>query len=112
MSDYRPISLSNVVSRVVSKVLANRVKCILPYIISDAQSAFVPDRLITNNTAVAYEILHRLRNRRKGRGHMVVKLYISKAYDRVEWEFLRKIMLKMGFSARWVGLTIDRKSVV
>ena len=71
MSDYRPISLSNVVSRVVSKVLANRVKCILPYIFSDAQSAFVPDRLITDNTTLDYEMLHRLRNRRKGRvGHM------------------------------------------
>ena len=107
MLDYRPISLSNVVSRVVSKVLANRVKCILPYIISDAQSAFIPDRLITDNMAVAYEMLHRLRNKRKGRvGHMAVKLDISKVYDRVEWKFLRKIMLKMGFSARWVDLTM------
>lgn len=80
MSDYRHISLSNVVSRVVSRVLANRVKGILPYIISDAQSAFVPDRLITDNMAVAYEMLHGLRNRRQGRvGHMAVKLDISKA---------------------------------
>ena len=59
MSDYCPINLSNVVSRVVSKVLANRVKGILLNIISDAQSSFVLDRLITNNTAVAYEMLHR-----------------------------------------------------
>lgn len=105
MSDYRPISLSNVVSRIVSKVLANKVKPILPNIISGSQSTFVTNRLITNNTAVAYEMLHRLQNRRQGKiGHMAVNLDISKAYDHVEWEFLQKIMLKMGLSNRWVNL--------
>ena len=64
MMDYRPISLSNAVNRMVSKVLANRVKGILLNIISNAQNAFIPNRLITDNTAVAYEMLHRLRNRR------------------------------------------------
>ena len=89
MTDYRPISLSNVVSRMVSKVLANKVKGILPNIISDAQSAFIPDRLIADNTAVAYKMLHRLRNKRQEKvDHMVIKLDISKAYNRVEWEFL------------------------
>ena len=79
MLDYHPIRLSNVVSRIVSKVLANRVKPILPNIISDSQSAFVPDRLITDNTAIVYEMLHRLQNRRQGKiGHMAVKLDISK----------------------------------
>ena len=93
MPDYRPISLSNVVSRMVSKVLTNKVKGILPNIISNAQSAFVPDKLITDNTAVAYEMLHRLRNKRQWKvGHMAIKLDISKAYDRVEWEFLQNIM--------------------
>ena len=62
----------------------------LPNIIFDAQSAFIPDRLITDNTTVAFEMLHHMRSRRKGKtGHMAVKLDISKAYDRVEWEFLR-----------------------
>ena len=101
------ISLSNVVSRIVSKVLANRVKPILPNIISDSQSAFVPDRLISDNTSVAYEMLHRLRNKRKGKiGHMAVKLVISKVYDRVEWEFLRKIMVKLGLAEKWVNLAV------
>ena len=101
------ISLSNVVSRIVSKVLANRVKPILPNIISDSQSAFVPDRLISDNTSVAYEMLHRLRNKRKGKiGHMAVKLIISKVYDRVEWEFLLKIMVKLGLAKKWVNLAV------
>ena len=67
VSDFLPISLGNVVCRIVSKVLANRLKIILPNVISDSQSAFIPQWLITNNTIVAYEILHRMRNKRRGK---------------------------------------------
>lgn len=96
MSDYRPISLSNVVSRIVSKVLANRIKTILPNVIFDSQSAFVPNRLILDNNYVAYEILYRLRNRRQGKiGYMTVKLDI------------RKIMQKLGFIDGWVNLAMQ-----
>ena len=106
--DFRPISLGNIVARIISKVLANRIKCILPNVISDSQSAFMRDRSIIDNTTVAFEMLHRMRNRRKGRiGHMAVKLDISKAYDRVEWEFLRRIMLKIGILNQWVHLAME-----
>ena len=106
--DYRPISLSNVVSRIISKVIANRLKLILPNVIFDSQSAFVPNCLITDNTTVAYEILHRMRNRRRGKvGQMAVKLDISKAYDLVEWSFLQGIMQKLGFDPRWVKLIME-----
>ena len=62
MSEYCPISLANVDSRMVSKVMANQLKTILPNVISDAQSTFVPNRLITDNTTMAFEMLHRMQN--------------------------------------------------
>ena len=67
ITEFRPISLSNVVSRIVSTVLVNRLKTILPNVILDSQSAFVLGRLIIDNTTVAFEMLHRMRNRRRGR---------------------------------------------
>ena len=83
--EFRPISFGNDVSRIISKVLANWIKSILPNVIFDSQSAFIPNRLITDNTIVVFEMVHQMQNRRKGKiGHMVVKLDKSKAYDRVE----------------------------
>ena len=53
-------------------------------------------------------MLHRMRNRRKGKtDHLIVKLDISKAYDKVEWEFLRWIMMKIGLPKQWVNLAIE-----
>ena len=105
MAQFRPISLCNVIYKTISKVLANRLKVILPSIISESQSAFVSGRLISDNILVAFESLHYLKNKRKGKtAHMAAKLDMSKAYDRVEWGYLEALMLRLGLNGAWVRI--------
>ncbi|XP_041004081.1 uncharacterized protein LOC121249435 [Juglans microcarpa x Juglans regia] len=97
VADFRPISLYNVIYKLVSKT----------------QGAFVPGRLITDNVLVAYELVNYLRNKRKGKtGYMSLKLDMSKAYDRVERDFLEVIMLKLGFARSFVKLIMQCISTV
>ncbi|KAL0434849.1 UNVERIFIED_CONTAM: hypothetical protein Sradi_0192800 [Sesamum radiatum] len=85
LTQFRPISLCNVVYKIASKAIANRLKIFLDRIISPAQSAFVPGRLIYDNILLAFEINHFLNTKTQGeQGWMALKLDVSKAYDKVQ----------------------------
>ncbi|CAL8151990.1 unnamed protein product [Prunus armeniaca] len=105
VSEYRPISLCNVLYKIISKTLANRLKKVLPEVISEFQSAFIPNRMILDNVLAAFETVHCLKRRGKtGKKKLILKLDMAKAYDRVEWKFLEQMLRTMGFPIRFIQL--------
>ncbi|KAL0399895.1 UNVERIFIED_CONTAM: hypothetical protein Sradi_2332800 [Sesamum radiatum] len=108
VSQFRPISLCNIIVKIASKCVANQMKIILDSVISHNQSAFIPGRLITDNVLVAFEINHYVKNHTRGKsGSFALKLDMSKAYDWVEWNFLRAILLRLGIHERFVRLIMS-----
>ena len=103
MKDMRPISLCSVQYKIISRILCDRLKQVLLDIVSDTQGAFVAGRLITDNIIVAHEMVHGLRtNKKVGETSMAIKNDMSKAYDRVEWNFVEILLEKMGFARTWI----------
>ncbi|XP_050231894.1 uncharacterized protein LOC126680759 [Mercurialis annua] len=103
MSSFRPISLCNVIYKIVSKTLANRLRRVLNEVIDVSQSAFIPGRQIVDNALLGFECVHYIKNSKsKFKNHLALKLDMSKAFDRVEWFFVEAMMLKLGFSSVWV----------
>ena len=105
VKEFRPISLCNVVYKLVSRTITNRFSSILDEVIGDQQSAFIPGRLITDNVLLCFETMHWIRQHMGGNtGYVALKLDMSKAYNRVEWSFLEGMMLRLGFYASCVEL--------
>ncbi|CAN1325525.1 LINE-1 reverse transcriptase homolog [Linum perenne] len=106
ISQYRPISVANFRATVISKVLANRLKPFIPGMVSELQSAFTGNRSIQDSIIIVHEVMHKLKNRKKGKKYdFLLKLDMQKAYDRINWNFLLTVMEMMGFGENWLKWT-------
>ncbi|XP_020256684.1 uncharacterized protein LOC109833427 [Asparagus officinalis] len=103
-SDYRPISCCNCIYKFISKILANRIRPILGSIVNDAQSAFVKGRQISSNISLAHE-LAKSYSRKGISPRVMLSIDIRKAFDTVNWKFLKKMLEGLGFPrvmVKWI----------
>jgi len=101
LEQYRPISLVGAIYKIISKVLAERIKKVLPLVIDECQSAFLKNRGILDSVLMANEVIEDIR--RGGRSGLCLKVDFEKAYDSVRWEFLYDMLQKMGFHSKWIS---------
>lgn len=103
MSDLRPIALCNVLYKILAKVLTKRLKVILPGLILEKQSTFVLRRNISDSVLVVYKMIHFMKRKNKGQdGEVALKLDISKAYDRMNWQYLKCRVKGMDQTNKWI----------
>ena len=108
VTQFRPISLCNFAYKVISKIMVNRMQERMGEIITENQSAFLAGRQIQDNILVAQEVFHFLKMKKRGKkSYMAMKVDMNKAYDRVEWDFLEAVMLKLGFEKKWVDWIME-----
>ena len=101
IQNYRPISLLNTLYKVVAKVYANRMKPLLHHWILPTQTGFVPNRCILDNVFLAFEAIEWTLENKQNLSMLL--LDFEKAYDRVNWTFLRRTMETMGFQHKWIN---------
>eukprot|EP00253_Pinus_taeda_P014407 PITA_14407 len=97
---YRPIALCNVVYKIISKVVANRLEPLLLVLVSGEKSGYMEGRQILDNIIQAQEVVHSLTSKKQA--SMIMQLDIAKAYDKVNWVYLRKMLIAFGFDHNWV----------
>lgn len=112
MKDYRPISCCNILYKVISKLLANRLKGILPKFIAVNQLAFIHERLLMENVLLATELV-RDYHKESVSSRCAMKIDISKAFNSGQWPFLINTMQALGFPEKfihWIILCISTAS--
>ncbi|GKU90856.1 hypothetical protein SLEP1_g4800 [Rubroshorea leprosula] len=101
IDEFRPISLVGAMYKIIAKLLAHRLSSVLNGIIGENQMAFLGGRQLVDSVVIANETIDDAQKRKKA--SFVFKLDFEKAYNKVYWEFLNYMMLRLGFGQKWRG---------
>ncbi|CAA7042518.1 unnamed protein product [Microthlaspi erraticum] len=101
LQQLRPISLCNVLFKIITKTIVGRLKPVMTKLIGPAQSSFIRGRLSTDNIVIVQEAVHSMRRKKGKRGWMLRKLDLEKAYDRIRWDFLEDSIRAARLSEHW-----------
>ena len=104
-TDFRPISCCNVVYKVIAKILSSRLAHALLSLISPMQSAFLGGRKMVDNIHLLQELL-RLYSRKRASPRCMIKVDFKKAFDSLQWPFIRNVLLQLGFPVRFTDLVM------
>ncbi|GJX98096.1 RNA-directed DNA polymerase, eukaryota [Tanacetum coccineum] len=99
VGDYRPISLIGSMYKVITKILATRLSVVISDLISDVQTAFLPNRQILDGPFIINELLARCHHKKQRA--MVFKVDFAKAYDFIRWDYLEDVLHSFGFGSKW-----------
>ncbi|GJU82120.1 RNA-directed DNA polymerase, eukaryota [Tanacetum coccineum] len=99
VGDYRPISLIGSMYKVITKILATRLSVVISDLISDVQTAFLPNRQILDGPFIINELLARCHHKKQRA--MVFKVDFAKAYDSIRWDYLEDVLHSFGFGSKW-----------
>jgi hypothetical protein len=99
LADFRPIALVDCLYKVLAKVLANRLRSVMEFVVSDSQSAFIRGKQILDGILVANEVV--VEARRLKKELLLFKVDFEKAYDSVDLNYLNSVMKSMNFPTLW-----------
>ena len=100
-SKFQPVALCNVIFKIITKTISNRLKTILSNLVPKEQSGYIECRQILDGIILSHEIIHSLKDTKKV--SMLIKLDLSKSFDKLKWDFMKKILKAFGFCDQWVS---------
>lgn len=113
ITHYRPISLCNVTYKIICNIIVTRLRPLLNNLISPYQNAFVPKRQITDNIALAHELIHTMKLKKTKTTYIALKIDLEKAYDKLEWNFIKNALTHINLASKmieWIMLCIQTVS--
>lgn len=105
--EFIPISLCNVMYKVITNIIVQRLESLMPNLISPFQSSFISGRNIQDNIIVAQGLIHTMRNVNRKKGFFANKVDIEKAYNRLNWNNIQNVLIEVGLPIKMVDVMFN-----